>query len=332
MKNNIVAVVVTYNRKHLLIECLEAIRKQSNIPDAIYIIDNSSTDGTPELLFEKQYINHIHQKDINRNQSSYHSIVSLNDSNTNIRIKYIQKANNDGGAGGFYEGIKQGYEDGFEWIWVMDDDVSPYDNCLENLINITKDSNYSFDVLQPDRILLGQESRRWQYGTKLNLKNPFKKLTPESKNVTDFPNCQVFEIVSFPFEGPIFNRKVIEKIGNVDNRLFINYDDTDYSIRVVKAGFKIGLVCNALLLKKLGFNQANIKNDFKLYYQIRNSIIIERKHINNTFAISRGIHKSFRTMSSFLYYSIKEMNFSLFTKSFLNISKAFIDGITFKIN
>ena len=54
--NTVCAVVVTYNRKNLLLECLEAIRKQTRPVDAIYIIDNASTDGTPEVLKENGYI------------------------------------------------------------------------------------------------------------------------------------------------------------------------------------------------------------------------------------------------------------------------------------
>ena len=50
------AVVVTYNRKELLIECLESLRKQTKPLNAIYIIDNASTDGTPNLLLEKEFI------------------------------------------------------------------------------------------------------------------------------------------------------------------------------------------------------------------------------------------------------------------------------------
>ena len=54
-KETVCAVVVTYNRKNLLLECLEAIRRQTRPVDRIYIIDNASDDGTPELLKEKGY-------------------------------------------------------------------------------------------------------------------------------------------------------------------------------------------------------------------------------------------------------------------------------------
>ena len=51
----VAAVVVTYNRKELLMECLEALLRQTRPLQAIYIIDNASTDGTPELLHREGY-------------------------------------------------------------------------------------------------------------------------------------------------------------------------------------------------------------------------------------------------------------------------------------
>lgn len=53
---SIVSVIVTFNRKALLIECLDALLKQTRPLEKIIIIDNSSSDGTPELLKEKGYL------------------------------------------------------------------------------------------------------------------------------------------------------------------------------------------------------------------------------------------------------------------------------------
>lgn len=52
MDKKIVAIVVTYNRKKLLKECLEAIYTQTVRIDTLILIDNASTDGTTEFLKE----------------------------------------------------------------------------------------------------------------------------------------------------------------------------------------------------------------------------------------------------------------------------------------
>ncbi len=42
----VAAVIVTFNRKEMLIRNLECILNQSRTLDKIYVIDNASTDGT----------------------------------------------------------------------------------------------------------------------------------------------------------------------------------------------------------------------------------------------------------------------------------------------
>src|SRR5262249_49594778 len=42
----VAAVVVTCNRRQLLLEALEAVHAQSRAPDAVIVVDNASADGT----------------------------------------------------------------------------------------------------------------------------------------------------------------------------------------------------------------------------------------------------------------------------------------------
>ena len=45
--------VVTYNRKVMLEECLEALLRQSRPVDTILLVDNHSTDGTLEMIHSR---------------------------------------------------------------------------------------------------------------------------------------------------------------------------------------------------------------------------------------------------------------------------------------
>ena len=63
-KKKIIAVIVTYNRKEDLIECLNGVFNQSYPIDELFIIDNKSNDGTPQYLFEKKIIPKICPKGI----------------------------------------------------------------------------------------------------------------------------------------------------------------------------------------------------------------------------------------------------------------------------
>ncbi|MGC9079983.1 MAG: glycosyltransferase, partial [Nanopusillaceae archaeon] len=101
MNNSVCAVVVTYNRKELLSECLEALKRQIKPIQGIYLIDNASTDGTPELLLEKGYINELPPKSLSEPWEKEFEIKNLTDGNP-IRLHYVRMHENTGGAGGFH--------------------------------------------------------------------------------------------------------------------------------------------------------------------------------------------------------------------------------------
>jgi GT2 family glycosyltransferase len=44
--SKVAAVVVTYNRRDLLLESLAAVLAQSRAPDSVIVVDNASEDGT----------------------------------------------------------------------------------------------------------------------------------------------------------------------------------------------------------------------------------------------------------------------------------------------
>lgn len=92
-KTLIAAVIVTYNRKTLLEDCVNAVLAQTLAVDRLVIIDNASTDGTVQW---------IQDSGLPENQ----------------RVHYCRMEYNAGGAGGFAEGIRQAMGTGADWIWL----------------------------------------------------------------------------------------------------------------------------------------------------------------------------------------------------------------------
>lgn len=101
--DKVIAVVVTHNRRQQLSECIDALRRQTRKVDAIFVVNNGSTDDTADWL---------------RRQSD---------------LDFVTQANT-GGAGGFARAIQTGYVRGYHWIWCMDDDGLPKEDALEHLL------------------------------------------------------------------------------------------------------------------------------------------------------------------------------------------------------
>lgn len=299
--NTYAAVVVTFNRLALLKGCIDSLRKQTKPLDAIIVINNSSTDGTKQWLDAQPDLTVIHQE-------------------------------NGGGAAGFYRGMKEAYARDFDWIWMMDDDVDPLINCLEKMITANAVYKNQFDVLQPDRKFFNSESE-WRYGSKFNFRNPFKPEATIPVKSSDFLDQEKIKtIVSFPFEGPMFSRKVIEKVGWVDKRYFIFYDDTDYSARVHQAGFKVGLVRDAIMTKMINPPLNGISVDWKLYYRIRNQIIIDRKFGNPYIAVSRAAFMNVQRVFAIGKLSLRKKTFNDFPEHVSTVARAMRDGFRFKLS
>lgn len=109
MQPVIIAVVVTFNRKTLLIEALRQLTQQSYPLSQIILINNASTDGTEDLLREQGWLD-------------------------NSKIDYHLLEKNIGGAGGFHQGMALAAQRSADWLWIMDDDSIPNTDALEQLL------------------------------------------------------------------------------------------------------------------------------------------------------------------------------------------------------
>ncbi len=119
--DQIYAVVLSYKRKELLKRCLDGINAQTRRFAGVIVVDNASNDGTEEMLLQSQLPN----------------------------LKVYVLSHNTGASGGFSAGFRIAYQQGADYIWMMDDDVIPEPNALEELLSAgdrlkAKGSPYSF--------------------------------------------------------------------------------------------------------------------------------------------------------------------------------------------
>ena len=104
--SGVCAVVVTHNRREMLRRCLAALADQRRVPDRILVVDNASSDGTREMLGSEW-----------------------------AHVELLSLRSNEGGAGGFHEGIKRAYAGGAGWLLLMDDDTIPARDALAELLD-----------------------------------------------------------------------------------------------------------------------------------------------------------------------------------------------------
>lgn len=239
----IAAVVVTYNRKELLKHCLDALLEQTVKPTVVYVVDNASTDGTMQSV---------------KDWGFYEC------SNCGIQFKYVLNSKNEGGAGGFYLGMKTAFDDGqYAGIWVMDDDGVPAPTCLEVLLGFLG----QYDFISP-MVLSITDRTKAAFGDEKY--DDIKKQATEGVIVNG----------SSLFNGTLLSRKLIEKVGFPKKEMFIWGDEMNYEFRCVNSGF-VSITCVDAIHYHPDNRQQKIKTltgrlisitdvDWKLFYLVRN--------------------------------------------------------------
>ncbi|GHU07702.1 glycosyl transferase [Alphaproteobacteria bacterium] len=249
---DIAIVITTYQRQELLGQLLKSIDGQKIKPKKVYVVDNENSPATQKL------------------------VESFG------RTQYIGMQENTGGAGGFSRGIQEAYQAGHDWLWIMDDDVKLLPGAIAKLTKWTKQTEAELHSLRElDEITTGYQMSRknfdstpfyWQYRfwNHLAIPNP---VAPSGwkKGETSRP------MNTACFEGGLFHRKLIEKIGLPDARFFIYWDDTIYGYLASKVT-KLAIVPDVVIQRtrtldniKLGaVRKLNSTSDMTRYYIMRN--------------------------------------------------------------
>jgi rhamnopyranosyl-N-acetylglucosaminyl-diphospho-decaprenol beta-1,3/1,4-galactofuranosyltransferase len=284
VRESVAAVVVTYNRSRLLLECLDALLRQTRPVDKIVLIDNASSDDTAEVLRSKGYLEHA-------------------------TIHYVRLSTNTGGAGGFNEGMKQAYELGFDWIWIMDDDAEPYEDALERMEPSLGDRSGSAVA----NLTIGLdglpqlEHRGWieLCSTKVRAHRPI-----DAAALTED-----MEISFASFVGLAVHRRTIERIGLPKREMFIKADDLEYCVRLATLGplilvpgskirHKDGVSANYERRRRFGFESERVPLD-KLwlgYFSLRNLLWIRRKYCGKGIAARFAVQQYLRLCLGILVF------------------------------
>ena len=233
--------MVTYNRKELLRECVQALLAQTRPADKILILNNASTDGTPELLAAEFPASDFPQ----------------------IQVRHLPQ--NIGGAGGFHEGLKQTYGEEFDWMWLMDDDTIAEPDALSELFA----AHDGFEASAQPCMLASKVV--WTDGSlhSMNISS-VKRDDPES--LLNSVRHSTMSIRSTTFVSLLMRKSVVETYGLPLADYFIWNDDAEYTGRVLRENFGVLVPSSVVTHKTVKKHTALDAPAAMFYYHVRNGI------------------------------------------------------------
>lgn len=253
--DRVVAVVVTYNRKELLKECLSAVLGQTRPVSRLVVVDNASTDGTKAALEEAGFL----AKD---------------------RVEYLPLAQNLGGAGGFYHGMKHVVETlPYDFIWIMDDDTIPTPTCLEELLR----ARARVQEKAPEtKVSFLASTVRGMQQEPMNMPDiDFRPGASGYAQWDEFLAEGLVRISKATFVSILVSQGAVRSCGLPWHGFFIWGDDSEYTNRIVKGFGPAYYVAKSLAIHKRkasgGISIAAETNPSRLrmlWYHYRNQVIL----------------------------------------------------------
>ncbi|MGP4027577.1 glycosyltransferase [Actinomadura sp. 3N407] len=257
----VTAIVVTYNRRDLLTEALDALAAQTRRPDVLIVVDNASTDGTPALVRERF-----------------------------PDVDLVELATNTGGAGGFAAGLARALDTSAAetggtggraaLIWLMDDDTIPEPGALAALLDARERAPRE-PALVASRVL-------WTDGRDHPMNTPRVKPGASRAERAAAAEAGCSPVRSASFVSVLVDAAAVLERGLPVADYFLWNDDFEFTTRLLRG--RTGLYCPAsVVVHKTGtFGGTDADPGDRFYYEVRNKLWL--------FTRSRGLAPAERVL------------------------------------
>lgn len=245
-------VTVLYNAPDVLSDFFESLAVQEYKNFQLYVVDNSSQSEPLALA---------------RALAAQHGIVTTFIDN---------EGNNVGVAAGNNQGARAAYAEQCDYLVFINNDLlflSPH--ILDELVRVAQSDELA--MLSP-LILNYPEKKIWYAG---GMVDEYRGLAPHFNIDAEYQPDQVVR-GSYSYAPTCFllvSRAVWQQVGEMDERYFAYYDDTDFLYRAVQLGYRVELIPSCVIYHKVGSSTGGDISYFGMYHLTRNRIYFIRKNI-----------------------------------------------------
>lgn len=243
----VIVVILTWNRKNDLLECIESVLNMTYSNFDIVVVDNNSHDGSADAVAER-----FPDIALIRNDKNYGAIEGKN------------------------IGLEKAVEMGAEFVFALDNDLIADPECLSELVQVFRDEPEAgivaakiYDLDQPDVILAA--------GTKIDYtQNIVRQYGKGEKDIGQHET--ITEVHAVGAGHMLVKREVFLKVGYLDT-LFLGYgyEDVDFGVQTWKAGFKV-LYCPKAKVWHRPHSGIGNYSFRKKYLEARNAVYFMKKH------------------------------------------------------
>lgn len=240
---NVLIVILNFNGLEDTLDCLESLRSQTSNDYVAQVIDNGSLADELDRITARF-----------------------------PEVEVIALPNNLGWAGGNNIGMRLALDRGFNYVCLLNNDTVLEPTVIEELLKAA--AVLGRPCLLHPAIAYFADPTRWQV-------NP---QPPPGSNMALQGSTFSEDIVEIDFAYGaclMLPVSVLRSVGLLDERFFLQLEETDYFLRAKVRGIRSYCARRARILHKESVSFGGRITDAKTYYQVRNRLLLAEKHTPN---------------------------------------------------
>jgi GT2 family glycosyltransferase len=230
--------VVTWNRRALLAEALEALGQQTHAVAATVVVDNASTDGTEELLEGRS------------------------------GLDVVRLLTNTGGAGGFAVGVERALTHGPDLVWLLDDDTVPYPDAACELVRAWE----GYEDVSGRRPAVLASKVVWTDGRDHPMNTPRQKPGASRSEIAAAACVGAVPIRSASFVSIMCDATTVLERGLPVADYFLWNDDFEYSTRLIRGRVGLYVPASVVQHKTRTFGSTDADPGERFFFEVRNKV------------------------------------------------------------
>jgi GT2 family glycosyltransferase len=242
--SRVLAVVLNWNRLDFSLRCARHVLDQINSRADVLIVDNGSTDGSAERVLA-----------------------------SGLQVKLLRLRTNQGFAGGMNAGIRHALENGYKYVWLLNNDAFAAPDCLHALVTrLRRDPRLA--MVTP-RILSPTGSEQHAGGV---VDAVTAQLATRSSAEMESPRGEGYWLTG---TAPLLRMEAIRDVGPFEPAFFAYWEDVDMSTRLTRRGATIAAVPEAVVTHVGTASGGGFDSPFVWFLMTRNQWLYLARHTDH---------------------------------------------------
>ena len=242
----VTAVVLSWNGKDDTLACLDSLRRVSYEPFEALVVDNGSSDGSPDAVAARF-----------------------------PDITLVRLERNHGFAGGMNVGIRAALDAGADHVLTLNNDMVVDRGFVEPLV--TAAGTPRLAAVCPQILFADPPPRVWYAGARFAGRRGYAGRNTHYGRPPLPASTQPYRTERACGGAMLASREAWEELGLFDDSLFAYAEDTDWSLRARAAGRPVLVVPASVVRHKVSAASGGESAPATLYYSVRNSLVVAER-------------------------------------------------------